>query len=179
MPTQVHIGQQAAMAQKQQHLNSFESSRIEQVFWWRTYSPPIWLLDHANITTHDLMGIPYDNLRKQIDEAVSPCQSSLPSISSSTSSAEKNHQQYSSIGLVAPFSSLEIDPWRKDERGWKVEEVKRWNNHLNLDDLDFGGDGGVWNEIWRVVGRRGLVLWRVERDCLVEIAEDEEADDGV
>ena len=60
-----------------------------------------------------------------------------------------------------------------------MEEVKRWNNHLNLDDLDFGGDGGVWNEIWRVVGRRGLVLWRVERDCLVEIAEDEEANDGV
>ena len=59
-----------------------------------------------------------------------------------------------------------------------MEEVKRWNNHLNLDDLDFGGPRGVWNEIWRVVGRRGLVLWSVERDCLVEeVAEDEEADD--
>ncbi|OAG37338.1 hypothetical protein AYO21_08415 [Fonsecaea monophora] len=39
-----------------------------------------------------------------------------------------------------------------------------FRRHLNLDDLDFGDDG-VWPTLERVVGRRGLGVWRVDRIC--------------
>lgn len=82
----------------------------------------------------------------------------------------------SGFGLVAPASSVELDAWREGERegrkegGFVLEEVWRYERHLNLDDLDVGGEGGegVWGTVKRVVGRRGLVVWRVGRRCLGE-----------
>ena len=35
---------------------------------------------------------------------------------------------------------------------------------IGLDDLEFGDDG-VWPTLERVIGRRGLIVWRVSRDC--------------
>ena len=94
------------------------------------------------------MGLPFPDLQSRIDTALGP---------------ECNYNK--TIGLVAPWSSLEFD----DERMWRgrglvLEEVWRWDRHLNLDDLDVGGEGVV-GTVRRVVGRRGLVLWRVGRVC--------------
>ena len=137
IPTQSWLGHQKSL-----------SPPLPEVLWWRTYPPPIWLLDHNPITTTDLMGIPFSDLQSRINTALDPeCGSNK------------------TIGLVAPWSSLEFD----DERMWRdgglvLEEVWRWNRHLNLDDLDVGGEGVV-GTVRRVVGRRGLVLWRVGRVC--------------
>ena len=94
------------------------------------------------------MGIPFPDLQSRINIALGPqCNSNK------------------TIGLVAPWSSLEFDDermWR--DRGLVLEEVWRWDRHLNLDDLDVGGEG-VWGTVRRVVGRRGLVLWRVGSVC--------------
>lgn len=142
VPAQIYIGQQS-----QQH-------GLEEVFWWRTYSPPIWLLDHANITTVDLMGAPYPKIRSHIHETITSCS---PVISSKSGHSKPKH-----VGLVAPWSSLELDAWRDDDQ-WTFEELGRWNRHLSLDDLEFGD--GVMRELERVVARRGLVLWKVGRNC--------------
>ena len=48
-----------------------------------------------------------------------------------------------------------------------MRNVATFRRHVNLDDLDFGDDGVV-ETLKRVVGRRGLGLWRVERICEVE-----------
>lgn len=77
------------------------------------------------------------------------------------------------LGLVAPASSVELNAWKEGGRegakegGFTLEEVWRYERHLNLDDLDVGGEG-VWGTVRRVVGRRGLVVWRVGRRCVGE-----------
>ena len=141
VPTQTWLGQQSA----------FGVSRTE-VLWWRTYSPPIWLLDHNLIRTTNLMGIPFASLQMQVETALGPgCNTNK------------------TVGLVAPYSSLEIDPWiakTVGDQAFTFEEVWRYDKHLNLDDLDLGKEG-IWGTLERVVGRRGLVVWKIRRVCRV------------
>ncbi len=135
IPTQSWLGHQKDL-----------TPHMPEVIWWRTYSPPIWLMDHNPITTTDLMGIPFSELQSRVDAAVGPqCNTNR------------------SIGLVAPWSSTELDSQWAD-RDLVMEEVWRWRRHLNLDDLDIGREG-VWGTVRRVVGRRGLVVRRVRRVC--------------
>ena len=121
-----------------------------EVLWWRTYNPPIWLLDHNPISTTDLMGIPFASLQTHVETALgSGCDTTK------------------SIGLVAPYSSMEIDLWIAENakhQAFAFEEIWRYSRHLNLDDLDIGEEG-VWGTLKRVVGRRGLIVWKVQRLC--------------
>ena len=48
-----------------------------------------------------------------------------------------------------------------------MRNVATFRKHVNLDDMDFGDDGVV-ETLRRVVGRRGLGVWRVERICEVK-----------
>ena len=98
------------------------------------------------------MGIPFASLQMQIETALGP---------------ECNTNK--TVGLVAPYSSLEIDPWIAKSVGdqtFNFEEVWRYDKHLNLDDLDLGKEG-IWGTLERVVGRRGLVVWKIQRVCRV------------
>lgn len=126
-----------------------------EVLWWRTYSPPVWLLGGSNITTNttttDLMGISFDELKQLIDSKV--------------------HEQGFDpplIALVAPNSSVELDQWKSmpadEESGRHFYIRPEWTtgSHLNLDDLDIPTEGlkGTWD---RVVGRRGLTIWSIAK----------------
>ena len=96
------------------------------------------------------MGIPFASLQTHVEMALGP---------------ECNTNK--SIGLVAPFSSLEIDTWIDESvkgRTFAFEEIWKYSRHLNLDDLDLGEEG-VWGTLKRVVGRRGLIVWKVKRLC--------------
>ena len=96
------------------------------------------------------MGIPFASLQTHVKTALG---------------SECNTDK--SIGLVAPYSSLEIDPWIAEsakDRTFAFEEIWRHGRHLNLDDLDVGEEG-VWGTLTRVVGRRGLIVWKVRRLC--------------
>ena len=100
--------------------------------------------------TTDLMGMPFASLQLQVDAALG---------------SECNTNR--SVGLVAPYSSMEVDRWiAKDaeDQAFAFEEIWRYDQHLNLDDLDVGGEG-IWGTLVRVVGRRGLVVWNVRRVC--------------
>lgn len=104
----------------------------------------------------DLMGIPFSSLQVQVERALGPACSTSKS-----------------IVLVAPYSSLEIDHWiGKSARDQVLafQEVWRYGQHLNLDDLDVGEEG-VWGMLRRVVGRRGLVVWKVRRVCGIRTGE--------
>lgn len=48
----------------------------------------------------------------------------------------------------------------------RLTHLVTYRQHINLDDMDFGDDG-MWPTLRRVIGRRGLGVWRVERECRV------------
>lgn len=140
VPAQTWLGQR----------KDLEVNSMMEVMWWRTYSPPIWLLDHSPINTTDLMGIPFSTLQVKVEAALgSECDTKK------------------SVGLVAPYSSIDLVDWMAESAtpgGLMFQEIWRHRRHLNLDDLDLGKEG-VWGTLRRVVGRRGLVMWRVRRVC--------------
>ncbi|PTB43293.1 glycosyltransferase family 22 protein [Trichoderma asperellum CBS 433.97] len=129
--------------------------------WWKTYPPPIWLLNGKNevLTTKDVMGIKGEALLEQLTE-LATCDT--PADRRSLEYLKEKNGTY----LIAPASATWLDPYlsNKGLEGLRFREVWRYRNHLNLDDMDFGDDG-VWNTLSRVIGRRGLVAWRVTKSC--------------
>ncbi len=125
-----------------------------QAFWWRTYSPPIWLLNGKTdrLQTTDLMGLQPDVMMARLSDAA-------------TCLDPKNGTRVGTY-LVAPRSSTFLDQYTggKPEADLTFEEVWTYKNHINLDDLDLAVDG-VWPTLKRVVGRRGLTTWRVSKSC--------------
>ena len=143
-------------------------SNVRHVFWWKSYSPPLWLLDGKieSMTTTDLMGMQKESMIQEISNVVS-C------------SAKQEKRQ--GIYLVAPWSATYLDRFvlqtseaREVQPQGELFLVKSWEyrQHLNLDDLDFGDDGVV-PTLKRVVGRRGLVLYEVRIKCRGDIIEEE------
>ncbi len=131
---------------------------VSHAFWWKTYSPPTWLLNgkNENLTTIDLMGISGEKMLEKVKEV-------LPSCSAQQGShTEGQVAKY----LVAPRSAYFLKPYITPNKGEDVllDEVWSYRRHLNLDDMDFGDDG-FWKTMGRVVGDRGLVVWRVTRNC--------------
>ena len=131
---------------------------ISHAFWWKTYSPPTWLLNGKNgeLKTVDLMGCPGEQMLEKVKEVLPPCRTrKLPRI-------EERGVTY----LVAPRSAHFLKPYQDADKREEVslEEVWSYRHHLNLDDMDFADDG-VWNTLSRVVGDRGLVVWKATRNC--------------
>jgi phosphatidylinositol glycan class Z len=144
IPTQVFLSQQADAT---------------HAIWWKTYSPPIWLLNGKNevLKSHDVMGMKGDLMIREL-ERLATCHGK----------AENLNGTY----LVAPMSATFLDKYvAKSAPGdlsgvprLRFDQVWEYRQHLNLDDLDFGDDG-VWPTLRRVIGRRGLAAWRVTKDC--------------
>jgi phosphatidylinositol glycan class Z len=125
------------------------------VVWWKTYSPPRWLLGevNANVTTTDLMGTSGDQML-QYFRGIAPCSGDIAS--------------GRGVLLVAPLSATFLDSCLDQSSSSpsdiRLKEVWRHRRHIGLDDLDFGDDG-VWPTLKRVIGRRGLGIWEVEKKC--------------
>ena len=136
------------------------------VVWWRTYSPPVWLLDGSALETVDLMGMPFPQLLTAIANYTGSCGETAtiergPATESGTAASISPRN----ILVVAPRSSRELDPYRRGEvPGWRWEELWTAWQHLNLDDMDWGEDG-VAETLGRAVGRKGLTVWRVGKVC--------------
>ena len=188
------IYHQGGIVPAQIHLAG-SSVNLTHALWWKTYSPPTWLLDGktVNATTTDLMGIPVRVVMQQLVE-VTPCITSgfgdvdgaRRGIDYSEVISSSNNNYNSTVYLVAPLSAIDLDAYTKVPSSVPISaeevaetetepsadallpihlsEVWRTRKHLNLDDLDFGHDG-IWPTLKRVVGRRGLVVWRVRRFC--------------
>ncbi|KAL8820412.1 MAG: hypothetical protein Q9223_001366 [Gallowayella weberi] len=134
VPAQIWLGQQ--------HQHDLASTKV---FWWKTYSPPVWLLGGTDISTIDLMGMDVEEMLDRVSGAIK----------------DTTREEPRSVGLVAPRSSVKLDAWMDENRGGMVfEQLWKTDNHLNLDDLDFAREG-IWGTLERVVGRRGLVIWKV------------------
>ncbi|MCJ1285193.1 alpha 1,2 mannosyltransferase [Xylographa opegraphella] len=155
---------QGGVVPMQLHLGSLGTTTVTPrllpnttVLWWRTYSPPIWLLDGSTLQTVDLMGTPFPQLLSAIVNHTGSCGAEANVASAAGSLRD--------ILVVAPRSSRELDPYRTGlVPGWHWDEAWTAWRHLNLDDMDWGEDGVAWT-LGRVVGRRGLTAWRVGREC--------------
>lgn len=109
----------------------------------------MWLLGGQEIVTVDLMGMNASEMRQRLTLAMGDCE----------------QQGSPSVGLVAPTSSVELDIWMEETRqDLQVELLWMTKRHLNLDDLDLEEDG-IRGTLSRVVGRRGLAIWKISRVC--------------
>ena len=169
-----------------QNFNLNPSDHELTILWWKTYSPPIWLLGEPlpldesvpELKTIDLMGSPVNDMLTSVSTAIGPC------------SAGNNKSR--NVIVVAPASAqaldvyinrdrdrdkdrdrdtaiaAELEPYPpanlkiKNDLSWDVIHTHR--QHLNLDDLDIPREG-LWGTLRRVCGRRGLVAWKVGRIC--------------
>ncbi|KAI0481011.1 GPI mannosyltransferase 4 [Xylariaceae sp. FL0804] len=129
--------------------------------WWKTYMPPIWLLNGKNAVLHtkDVAGMPGDTLLEEL-AAIATCDT--PADRRSREYLKETNGTY----LIAPLSATWLDPYLENKGldGLRFREVWRHRKHLNLDDLDWAEDG-FWNTLKRVIGRRGLAAWRVTKSC--------------
>ncbi|PYH88453.1 hypothetical protein BO71DRAFT_391564 [Aspergillus ellipticus CBS 707.79] len=134
------------------------------VLWWKTYSPPLWLLgDNAtaplDIETRDLMGISGPEMADELEKLVPSC----PNDEEDSSTAPRPF-----IFVVAPKSATFLDQYTtpldstSGTSDLRLHELWTWSKHLNLDDLDFGTDG-IFPTLGRVIGRRGLSVWAAQR----------------
>lgn len=131
---------------------------VTHAFWWKTYSPPTWLLNGKNeeLKTVDLMGCPGEQMLQKVKEALPPCRTRKP----------PHVKNRGAVYLVAPRSAYFLKPYQdsSNKEDISLEEVWSYRQHLNLDDMDFADDG-VGNTLSRVVGDRGLVVWRATPNC--------------
>jgi GPI mannosyltransferase 4 len=161
-----------------------------QVFWWKTYPPPTYLLgpnpinpqtqQPLNITTTPLMGLPQAELLQTLSSTVdthTPACNASPSLLNLL-----GKPTFSDIYLAAPFSAWRWESSRLPSTSnytftlnsttstiaLEFTHLRSFSKHINLDDMDFGDDGIV-DTLARVVGRRGLAVWRVARACAGEI----------
>lgn len=123
--------------------------------------PPTWLLNGKNevLITRDLMGMKGETMLEELEK-----------IATCDTPADRRNNEYlkekNGTYLVAPLSAAWLDPYlpNKGLDGLRFRKVWQYRQHLNLDDMDFGDDG-VWNTLARVIGRRGLGIWRVTKSC--------------
>lgn len=180
---------------------STNPTRTATVYWWKTYSPPRWLLGDTNtantaiqgvsstttnIEIRDVMGRKGQDMIKTLDENVPRCARARPLLSNSNKrtagTAPTLRDYHSPILVVTPNSNTYLDNFVDDKTGLNNDNEKEkadklnsktplqvtlvwsYNNHINLDDLDFGDDGIILT-LKRVFGRRGLNVWLISRRC--------------
>lgn len=134
------------------------------VLWWKTYSPPLWLLGNntsspLDIDTRDMMGVPGAEMAQELEKLVPPCGTSR----ASAGSGEANRTNF--VFVVAPKSATYLDRYTTapaGSSGLELQELYSYPKHINLDDLDVGSDG-LLATLKRVFGRRGLNVWLARR----------------
>lgn len=139
---------------------------LTSVYWWKTYSPPVWLLNGKNevVDTVDLMGMRPELMVERVANGTVCSNAELDG-------AGKRGERAVTY-LVAPRSATFLDAFvapgagegEEKKPAFELEEVWSYKHHLNLDDMDFGDDG-VMPTLQRVVGRRGIVIWKVKKQC--------------
>lgn len=125
------------------------------VVWWKTYSPPTWLLGEMGerCVTADLMGAERGVVAARLEKEKGGC--------GKGKMEEGRRETY----LVAPVA-MDVESGllgEEGKQGFTLRKVWVYRNHLGLDDLDldFKRDG-VLGAVIKVVDARGLGIWRVE-----------------
>ena len=175
IPVQTWLGQEKARWSEKGEI---------QAFWWRTYSPPRWMVDRknaagllkarsANLLTVDLMGMNASVVRRHVEDALEDWCRAQKDVRSGVAEAL----------LIVPRTCQETSTWcehphlsealagrahvglgrsmlGKDSQ-WLCEELFHAPRHIGLDDMDIVADiarsGGTWWWWWL---RFPWMLWK-------------------
>ncbi|KAL4788012.1 Alg9-like mannosyltransferase family-domain-containing protein [Aspergillus varians] len=139
------------------------------VVWWKTYSPPLWLLgDNStlphdlDIDTRDLMGKPGPEMVNELEKLVPSCREQQKGAKFLDTSGSKRPD---AVFVIAPTSVTFLDQFlapQSSESSLELHELWTYRKHISLDDLDFDTDG-LLPTLKRVIGRRGLGVWLAQR----------------
>ncbi|GIJ85492.1 alpha 1,2 mannosyltransferase [Aspergillus pseudoviridinutans] len=140
------------------------------VLWWKTYSPPSWLLGNntsfpLDIDTRDMMGIPGVEMAQELEKLVPRCGPHGETHTDDASAGSGEADRTNFVFVVAPRSATYLDRYTTapaGSSGLKLQELYSYPKHINLDDLDVGSDG-LLATLKRVFGRRGLNVWLARR----------------
>ena len=180
-----------------------------QVFWWKTYPPPTYLLGSDHINAASNMALTIDTVPlvdKNAAEVLTELQEAIAKSKWPQMTCEQTPQnsqgeiqtQYdsraSAIYVVLPLSAHMLNvalsprglaeyealqsttyhlfqpttsastPETDPDSALILTRRYSYKKHISLDDVDFGDDG-VAGTISRVVGRRGLGVFEVQRLC--------------
>ncbi|KIW20464.1 hypothetical protein PV08_01039 [Exophiala spinifera] len=161
-------------------VNTHSDAHNIEVFWWKTYPPPNFLLgteprhpytnNSLNISTVPMMGFPQSELVFLLMQHMPTCNPSL--IERLTI-----HKEKTDVFVVAPLSAWRLENTTPSVSNFSfsiafnmppaelvMTNIFTHRQHINLDDMDFGDDGLV-PTLSRVVGSRGLGVWKVDRIC--------------
>lgn len=175
VPTQVHIP--ALLAESVPPLETPGLNRTVTVLWWKSYSPPLWLIgDNGNefsIETRDLKGIPRPEFHKEAIRAVPQCVEDTNPFEFSHGVPKIKIDGNLTL-LVAPRSNPYLDQFivpdggvdeeNDTKRDLRLHKLWQYDRHVNMDDFDPGDDGLV-GALMQVFGRHGLAVWLVTRPC--------------
>ena len=159
------------------NLVSYRNSSIPQVevFWWKTYPPPTYLLGTHGagasplITSISSMGMPQSTLLQALSNNLEKHGASCSGPSLIPSFLQPTMKDFY---IAAPLSAWRTGkPFDKNDLSFVTDRpalnlthMATFPKHINLDDMEFGDDG-VYNTLGRIVGRRGLGVWHVGRMC--------------
>lgn len=174
--------------------NTQSITKAVEVHWWKTYPPSLYMLgpptsnpitnDTINILTTPLLGANKTTLFNGLTASLPTCENKS-GLLSRLSNAVASPQGPPQVLLVAPLSAWRFDREQTipplsnfsfslpapptteaaSQHHLRLTHLKTYSKHINLDDMDFGDDG-VIPTLTRVVGRRGLGVWRVEKECV-------------
>jgi GPI mannosyltransferase 4 len=171
---------------------SKSDAKVIDVYWWKTYPPSLYMLgdeihnpvidDTLDVTTTPLLGANRTVLHESLTAHLPRCdeQSTVFHKISNVVAKRPLHEVF----LVAPFSAFRFDTDQvvpstsnfsfaltkvsshkvREENDLLLTHLETFRQHINLDDMDFADDG-LFNTLKRVIGRRGLGIWKVTRDC--------------
>lgn len=160
---------------------------IATVLWWKAYSPPLWLFGDSKtdfqVETHDLKGMSRPDFQQQLEESVQGCHPAKRPVQIEDG-IPKIQIQGNLTFLVAPHSNPFIDQFiavdqvnsglipddRKHQdpiefsTDLRLRKIYKYDTHVNMDDFDPMEDG-LFGAVRQVLGRKGLVVWLVTREC--------------
>lgn len=142
-----------------------------------------------DLQSRPLFGANRTTLLKTLSANLIPCEDKQSLLAKFSQSILSSRDKYQTL-LVAPFAAFRFDApayfpgstlppplsnftfvlpthdtsIEDNAAGLKLTHLDSYRQHINLDDMDFGDDG-VLSTLDRVVGRRGLGVWRVEQNC--------------
>ncbi|KAK5941713.1 alpha 1,2 mannosyltransferase [Knufia obscura] len=180
-------------------LNTNSNAKHVDVHWWKTYPPSLYMLgqplhhpttnDIVEIHTDPLLGANKSTLLSSLTRKLPPCNDQESLLTKFTNALSNNNP--TQVLLAAPFSAFrpeyfassipsisnftftlptDSDHGEENGKGLRLTHLETYRRHINMDDSDFGDDGVV-PTLSRVVGRRGLGVWRVERECAMPTGE--------
>ena len=163
------IFHQGGVVPVQMHIGAYDGSNsfgnVQTVIWWKTYTPPVWLLGHrgldpTEIRIVDLMGASRQTVVDSI-VANTVCDDPGDVRQSETSTTLVITPRSANAQSLAQESNSTPNPGSKQI---VLREIWTYSLHLSLDNMDWATDG-AWATITKLITQRGISIYQAYVIC--------------